>query len=292
MQAMRRAHGSRSRRLRPSRSSPSLPLRWPCASSPSPGSPARRSKRSTRGRCCAARARQGTCGSPPGGSRWRMETGRRAPEPCARARSSRPGSPSCAGAPRAPGAIAPCRCFRAWWTRKRSAACASCCVSPEAYTSPPLPEAFVKTLAASLLASLALAATAAPLGYPAAPKKPVTDTFFGTKVTEDYRWLEDGKDPAVRAWSQAQMKVTREYVDALPILPKLRAELKDLYGNAPPVHRDLKFAGSLFALKRQPPKNQPFLVVMKDPADAAHERVLVDPNTMQAGTTIDWYVPS
>ena len=150
----------------------------------------------------------------------------------------------------------------------------------------------MKTLAASLLASLALAATAAPPGYPAAPKKPVTDTFFGTKVTEDYRWLEDGKDPAVRAWSQAQMKVTREYVDALPILPKLRAELKDLYGNAPPVHRDLKLAGSLFAMKRQPPKNQPFLVVMKDPADAAHERVLVDPNAMQAGTTIDWYVPS
>jgi len=150
----------------------------------------------------------------------------------------------------------------------------------------------VKTLAASLLASLALAATAAPLGYPAAPKKPVTDTFFGTKVTEDYRWLEDGKDPAVRAWSQAQMKVTREYLDALPILPKLRAELKDLYGNAPATHGRFRLAGSLFAMKRQPPRNQPFLVAMKDPSDAAHERVLVDPNAMEAGTTIDWYVPS
>ena len=150
----------------------------------------------------------------------------------------------------------------------------------------------MKTPVAMLAASLALAATAAPLDYPPAPKKPVTDTFFGTKVIDDYRWLEDGKDPAVRAWSQAQMKVTREVLDALPILPKLRDELKDLYGNAPPSHFRMVYAGSLFAMKRQPPKNQPFLVVMKDPADAADERVLVDPNAMEKGTSIDWYVPS
>jgi prolyl oligopeptidase len=150
----------------------------------------------------------------------------------------------------------------------------------------------LKTLVASLLASLAVAAAAAPLDYPAAAKKPVTDSFFGTKVTEDYRWLEDGKDPAVREWSQEQMQVTRQFLDALPILPKLRAELKDLYGNSPASHSRMKFAGSLFAIKRQPPKNQPFLVVMKDPSDSANERVLVDPNAMEKGTAIDWYVPS
>jgi len=160
------------------------------------------------------------------------------------------------------------------------------------YTSAPHPEAFVKTLAASLAASLALAAAAAPLPYPAAPKKPAADTYFTTTFTDDYRWLENGQDPEVRAWSQEQMKVTRGVLDALPILPGLRAELKDLYTNAPPTHSNMKFAGSLFAMKRQPPKNQPFLVVMKAPEDAANERVLVDPNAMEAGTTIDWYVPS
>ncbi|HEX4330626.1 MAG TPA: prolyl oligopeptidase family serine peptidase [Usitatibacter sp.] len=149
----------------------------------------------------------------------------------------------------------------------------------------------MKILAATL-AALALAATAAPLQYPAAPRKPVADAYFGTTVTDDYRWLEDGKDPEVRAWSQEQMKVTRGALDALPILPVLRAELKDLYTNAPASHSGMKFAGSLFAMKRQPPKNQPFLVVMNDPAGAAGERVLVDPNAMQSGTTIDWYVPS
>ena len=38
-------------------------------------------------------------------------------------------------------------------------------------------------------------------GAPATPKKPVTDTYFGTAVTDDYRWLEDWNDAAVQAWS-------------------------------------------------------------------------------------------
>ncbi|HXF79261.1 MAG TPA: prolyl oligopeptidase family serine peptidase [Usitatibacter sp.] len=149
----------------------------------------------------------------------------------------------------------------------------------------------MKILAATL-AAVSFAAAAAPLPYPAAPKKPVTDAYFGTTVTDDYRWLENGKDPGVRAWSQEQMKVTRGVLDALPVLPGLRAELKDLYTHAPVSHGSMEFAGSLFAMKRQPPKNQPFLVVMKDPAAASAERVLVDPNAMEPGTTIDWYVPS
>ena len=49
--------------------------------------------------------------------------------------------------------------------------------------------------------------------YPEAPKKPVTDTYHGIQVTDDYRWLEDDRDPAVKAWSLDQLKVTRAYLD-------------------------------------------------------------------------------
>ena len=154
-------------------------------------------------------------------------------------------------------------------------------------------KAFVtKRLAAAASAVLALNAFA--LDYPATAKKPVSDTFFGTTVTEDYRWLEDGKDPAVKAWSAAQMKLTRATLDAMPIRPALEKRLKELYSTSPIRYFAMQQRGLFFAMKRQPPKNQPFLVVMKSAGDRKSERVLIDPNTLDKGgtTAIDWYVAS
>jgi prolyl oligopeptidase len=145
-----------------------------------------------------------------------------------------------------------------------------------------------------MAALLALGAHAQGLSYPQTARKPVTDSFHGTPVTEEYRWLENGKDPAVREWSLEQLQVTRGVLDALPALPQLKARLKDLYGTAPVRYSEFFQRGAFFALKYQPPRNQPFIVVMKSAGDVASERVLLDPNTLDAkGTTsIDWYFPS
>ncbi|MHB1773099.1 MAG: prolyl oligopeptidase family serine peptidase, partial [Acidimicrobiales bacterium] len=59
--------------------------------------------------------------------------------------------------------------------------------------------------------------------------------------------------------------------------------------------QDLDGAGSrYFVLKREPPKQQPFLVVLTDLDDVSGAVVLVDPNTTDetGATTIDWFVPS
>jgi prolyl oligopeptidase len=50
---------------------------------------------------------------------------------------------------------------------------------------------------------------------PPSPKKPVTDVYNGVSVTDDYRWLENYSDPAVRAWSDAQNKYASKYLDSL-----------------------------------------------------------------------------
>ena len=148
-------------------------------------------------------------------------------------------------------------------------------------------------LAGALLALAAGPATAAPANPPA-EKKPVTDAVQGVQVTDDYRWMENADDPAVKAWSVAETKVAREALDAMPVRASVAARFRELYGSAPVRYFEFHQRGAFFAMKRQPPKNQPFLVVMKSAGDVKGERVLVDPNALDPkGTTaIDFYTPS
>jgi prolyl oligopeptidase len=130
---------------------------------------------------------------------------------------------------------------------------------------------------------------------PPAPKKPVTDTYNGVAVTDDYRWLENYSDPAVRAWSDAQNKYARKYLDSLPVRATLDEQLKRLYSQPSATYSDLHASsGVLFALKTQPPQEQPLLVTLKSADDPGSEHVVLDPNRLDTsgGTSIDFYVPS
>jgi prolyl oligopeptidase len=132
--------------------------------------------------------------------------------------------------------------------------------------------------------------------YPTTAKKPATDTFHGVKVTDDYRWLENWDDPAVKAWSEAQNAYARNVLDHLPSVDAVRARLTTLLSGASVSYDKMHAVGKdkLFALKHDPVKQQPILVVMKSVRDSATATVVVDPNAMDAKglTTIDWYVPS
>src|SRR5690349_9350780 len=132
------------------------------------------------------------------------------------------------------------------------------------------------------------------LRYPDTPRDRVIETYHGVAVPDDYRWLENGQDPAVKAWSAKQLALTRRVLDALPQHEALEARFRELYAHSPVRYGDFIERGSLFALKTQPPRNQPMLVVMKSPGDVRSERVLLDPNKLDAhGTTaIDFYAPS
>jgi prolyl oligopeptidase len=130
---------------------------------------------------------------------------------------------------------------------------------------------------------------------PATPKKPVTDTYHNVQVTDDYRWLENFSDPATRTWSDAQNSYARKYLDALPLHANLLDELKRLYSRPSPSYFALQSRpGALFAMKIQPPREQPLLVLLKSADELSTERVLVDPNQLDpsGGTEIDFFVAS
>ncbi|MGZ4131689.1 MAG: prolyl oligopeptidase family serine peptidase [Actinomycetota bacterium] len=124
---------------------------------------------------------------------------------------------------------------------------------------------------------------------------PVTTTYHGVEVTEDYRWLEDAASEETRTWTQAQHERTMAYLRALPSYGDIRRRAEEiLTADATSYADPRRGADTYFAMKFQPPRQQPFLVALTDLADAATERVLVDPNEIDpsGATTIDWYVPS
>jgi prolyl oligopeptidase len=130
---------------------------------------------------------------------------------------------------------------------------------------------------------------------PATPKKPVVDEYHGVKVTDDYRWLENWDDPAVRAWSDEQNQRTRAYLDGLAVREPIRKWLREVATATSVSYYAIRFRRDVFfAMKTQPPKNQPFLITLKSLDDPASEHVILDPNQLNSkGTTaIDFYVPS
>ncbi|HSL28371.1 MAG TPA: hypothetical protein VK900_04150, partial [Anaerolineales bacterium] len=131
--------------------------------------------------------------------------------------------------------------------------------------------------------------------YPETARKPVTDEYHGIPVEDPYRWLENSNDPAVREWTEAQTRLTRQVLDALPQRPGRYEQFKKLYSEASPEYGWLHIRpGRLFAIKKQPPLQQPLLVMVASADDLDTETVLLDPNQLDPSgeTAIDFYVPS
>jgi prolyl oligopeptidase len=145
-----------------------------------------------------------------------------------------------------------------------------------------------------LFAALSLT-NAATNPAPPTEKKPVFNEYHGVKVEDDYQWLEKNDDPAVKAWSAAQNQHARAYLDKLPDRKLIEQRLTKLYEAASPTYSSMVARpGRLFALKFQPPKQQPMLVTLASADNLKSEKVILDPNQLDAkGTTgIDWFVPS
>jgi prolyl oligopeptidase len=127
------------------------------------------------------------------------------------------------------------------------------------------------------------------------PRIPVTTSYHGVDVTEEYRWLEDRASEDTIAWTKAQQQLTAAYYGSLPWREALRARVERLLRAERTTYRSLRSGGSTyFALKEQTPRQQPFLVALTDLDDLGTERIAVDPNVLDPSgeTTIDWFVPA
>ena len=99
---------------------------------------------------------------------------------------------------------------------------------------------------------------------PAAEKKPVFNEYHGTKVEDDYQWLENDDDRGgqgvVGRGEQANPRLSRRTVGAGA---RSRSNSQRWYAKTSPSYSSIVARpGKLFAMKFQPPKQQPMLVTL------------------------------
>lgn len=149
------------------------------------------------------------------------------------------------------------------------------------------------TLAAALAAAFgagpalaqaqAPACNGTPLAYPAAKKVDQTDDYFGTRVADPYRWLEDANSAETKAWVDAENKVTQAYLAQIPQRGAIRERLTQLW-NYERYTVPYKEGGRYFYSRNDGLQNQNVLYTMTSLDETP--RVLLDPNTLAADGTV------
>ncbi|HKP82126.1 MAG TPA: prolyl oligopeptidase family serine peptidase [Pyrinomonadaceae bacterium] len=120
--------------------------------------------------------------------------------------------------------------------------------------------------------------------YPVSKKVDVVDDYFGTKVPDPYRWLEDENSAETKAWVDDQNKVTFAYLDKIPYREKLKARLTELL-NYPRISAPFRRGDTYFFTKNDGLQNQSVIYIQKGENGTAE--VFLDPNKFSAdGTSV------
>jgi prolyl oligopeptidase len=128
-------------------------------------------------------------------------------------------------------------------------------------------------------------AFADPIRYPDTRREDRAEELHGVTVHDPYRWLEGDvrKSPEVKAWVEAQNKVTQAYLAAIPERKAIEKRITELWNYekySPPT----KTGGKYFFRKNDGLQNQSVLYAL-DRLDGK-PRVLIDPNTWSKDGTV------
>ena len=126
-------------------------------------------------------------------------------------------------------------------------------------------------------------ATAQHLSYPKAEKDGTVDEYFGVKVADPYRWLENDTSQQTAAWVEAENKVTNSYLSKIPFRQKLLKRLTEL-SNYEKIGAPRKRHGKWYFYKNNGLQNQ-YVMYQMDKL-GGEPRVFLDPNTLSTDGTV------
>ncbi len=117
---------------------------------------------------------------------------------------------------------------------------------------------------------------------PVAPVRTVTTDYFGTSVTDPYRYMENLNDPDVAAWFKAQNSYTRAVLARIPGRDALLARIQELDRSTPAVVRSIvALPGGRYFYQKTLPNEIVSKLYVRDGLDGA-ERLLLDPDKYPA----------
>ena len=119
--------------------------------------------------------------------------------------------------------------------------------------------------------------------YPVAPQADVVDDYFGIKVDDRYRPLEDDTAAVTTEWVEAQRKVTEDYLSQIPFRESLRKRLTELNDYVKP-GMPFKRNGMYYFYGNNGLQNQSVLYRSENLED--EPEVFLDPNTLSDDGTV------
>jgi len=111
----------------------------------------------------------------------------------------------------------------------------------------------------------------------------VVDNYFGTKVSDPYRWLEDDNSEETKAWVIKQNQVTNDYLAKIPFKDKIKTRLEKVW-NYEKRSAPSKKGENYFFYKNDGLQNQS--VLFKSKELNAKAEVFLDPNTLSDDGTV------
>lgn len=119
--------------------------------------------------------------------------------------------------------------------------------------------------------------------YPVIENEPVIDDYFGYKINDPFRWLEDDRSPRTEQWVKQENQVTQKYLNRIVYRDKIKTRLKELWDynkqSAP-----FKKGNWFFCYKNDGLQNQNVLYIQKSLEDKGE--ILLDPNTLSNDGTV------
>jgi len=123
---------------------------------------------------------------------------------------------------------------------------------------------------------------------PPTERIPVTDNYFGMKVTDNYRWLENMKDSTVVNWFKAQADYTNSYLDNIPGRDSLVAAFDKMDALTPARITDIVRKNNRYFYKKLLPDEVVGKLYYRD-GENGHEILLYDPGVDKDGKPFSLY---